>query len=104
MPRLIRPTLPADVELAITYMGGRAQVDILRQLAVLGPSTISQLQEVVQIGRSSLNRHLDGLASAGLVETDPPEGLRHGKDVTYAVRTRRIRDLALAYLEHIEGR
>jgi DNA-binding transcriptional ArsR family regulator len=85
-------------------MGSRAQVDILRQLAILGPSTIGQLQAVLDIGRPSLNRHLEALAGDGLIETDPPCGVRQGRDVIYAVQPRRIRNLARTYLEYVEGR
>lgn len=104
MPRLIRPNLPPDVEAAVKFMGNRAQANVLRQLAILGPSTIGQLQTVLEIGRPSLNRHLDALADAGVIETDPPRGMRQGRDVTYAIRPRRIRDLERAYLDYIEGR
>lgn len=104
MPRLIRPDLPPTVEAGISFMGSRAQADVLRQLAVLGPSTIGQLQSVLEIGRPSLNRHLDALAEAGLIRTDPPQGMRQGRDVTYEVRPERIRELMSAYRDYIEGR
>ncbi|WP_432443843.1 MarR family transcriptional regulator [Paenarthrobacter nitroguajacolicus] len=85
-------------------MGSRAQADVLRQLAILGPSTIGQLQSVVDVSRPSLNRLLDALGAAGLVLTDPPEGARQGRDVVYEVRRTRIRDLSRAYVDYIEGR
>lgn len=84
-------------------MGTRAQADILRNLSLLGPSTIGQLQAVTAISRPSLNRLLDALSKAGLVQTDPPAGLRHGKDVTYTAQRGRIRQLADEYVSYLEG-
>ncbi|WP_142045701.1 ArsR/SmtB family transcription factor [Arthrobacter sp. SLBN-100] len=103
MPRLIRPNLPPDVEAAVRFMGNRAQANVLRQLAILGPSTIGQLQAELDIGRPSLNRHLETLEDDGLIETDPPRGVRQGRDVTYTVQPRRIRSLARTYLDYVEG-
>ena len=77
------------LRLAISFMGNRARADILRHLSMLGPSTIGRLQTAVDISRPSLNRHLDFLAKAGLVQTDPPAGMRHGKDVVYTGSTPR---------------
>jgi DNA-binding transcriptional ArsR family regulator len=104
MPRLIRPTLPSTVETAVGFLGSRAQSDILRQLALLGPSTVGQLQAVLEIGRPSLNRHLEALARAGLIETDPPRGQRQGRDVTYEVQRETLRQLLRAYADYVEGR
>ncbi len=103
MPSLIRPKLPPEVEVAISFIGNRAQADILRNLSMLGPSTIGRLQTAVDISRPSLNRHLDFLAQAGLVQTDPPAGMRHGKAVVYTVRSARIRELTQAYVSYVEG-
>ncbi|BCW86526.1 MULTISPECIES: ArsR/SmtB family transcription factor [Paenarthrobacter] len=104
MPRLIRPNLPSTVEAAIGFLGSRAQADVLRQLAILGPSTVGQLQAVLEIGRPSLNRHLEALSRAGLIETDPPRGLRQGRDVTYEVQPGTLRHLLRAYVDYVEGR
>ncbi|MBT2588536.1 helix-turn-helix transcriptional regulator [Arthrobacter sp. ISL-95] len=104
MPRLIRPNLPSGVEAAISFMGSRAQADVLRQLAILGPSTIGQLQYVLEISRPSLNRHLEALAATGLIKTDPPRGMRQGRDVTYELQPARIQELSRAYVDYIEGR
>jgi DNA-binding transcriptional ArsR family regulator len=101
MPRLIRPTLPSTVETAVGFLGSRAQSDILRHL---GPSTVGQLQAVLEIGRPSLNRHLEALARAGLIETDPPRGQRQGRDVTYEVQRETLRQLLRAYADYVEGR
>jgi len=103
MPSLIRPKLPPEVEAAISLMGNRARVDILRHLSMLGPSTIGRLQTAVDISRPSLNRHLDFLAEAGLVQTDPPAGMRHGKDVVYMVQPARVRELTQEYTSYVEG-
>lgn len=103
MPSLIRPELPPEVEAAISFMGNRAQADILRNLSLLGPSTIGQLHAVMAISRPSLNRLLDALSKAGLVQTDPPAGLRHGKDVTYTAQRGKIRELADKYVSYLEG-
>jgi DNA-binding HxlR family transcriptional regulator len=103
MPSLIRPKLPPEVEMAISLMGNRARVNILRHLSMLGPSTIGRLQAAVEIGRPSLNRHLDFLAKAGLVQTDPPAGMRHGKDVVYMVQSARVRGLTQEYTNYVEG-
>ena len=84
-------------------MGNRARADILRHLSMLGPSTIGRLQTAVDISRPSLNRHLDFLAKAGLVQTDPPAGMRHGRAVVYAVRSARVRELTQAYASYVEG-
>ncbi|WP_427008777.1 ArsR/SmtB family transcription factor [Pseudarthrobacter sp. H2] len=104
MSSLIRPELPSQVEAAISFMGNRAQAAILRHLSLLGPSVIGRLQSVMAISRPSLNRHLDSLATAGLVQTDPPAGMRHGKDVTYTAQPARIRELAHQYLSYVQGR
>jgi len=103
MPSLIRPILPPEVEVAISLMGNRARVEILRRLSVLGPSTIGRLQTAVDISRPSLNRHLDFLAQAGLVQTDPPAGMRQGKDVVYLVQSARVRELTQQYASYVEG-
>jgi DNA-binding transcriptional ArsR family regulator len=103
MPSLIRPKLPPEVEAAISLMGNRARVDILRHLSMLGPSTIGRLQTAVYISRPSLNRHLDFLAKGGLVQTDPPAGMRHGKDVVYRVQPARVRELIQEYAGYVEG-
>lgn len=84
-------------------MGNRARVDILRRLSMLGPSTIGRLQTAVDISRPSLNRHLDFLAKAGVVKTDPPAGMRHGKDVVYMVQPARLRGLTQEYASYVEG-
>ena len=84
-------------------MGNRARVDILRRLSMLGPSTIGQLQTVLDISRPSLNRHLDFLSKAGLVQTDPPAGMRHGKGVVYMVKSARVRELTQEYISYVEG-
>lgn len=104
MPSLIRPELPPEIEVAIRFMGSRAQGVILRQLSLLGPSTIGQLQIVLVMSRPSLNRHLDSLAKDGLVQTDPPAGMRHGREVTYAVQPARIHELARQYVSYVEGK
>ncbi|MCO4252172.1 ArsR/SmtB family transcription factor [Pseudarthrobacter raffinosi] len=103
MPSLIRPILPPEVEEAIGLMGNRARVEILRRLSMLGPSTIGRLQAAVDISRPSLNRHLDILAQAGLVLTDPPAGMRHGKDVVYVVQSARVRELTKQYASYVVG-
>lgn len=103
MPSLIRPNLPPEVEVAVSLMGNRARVIILRHLSTLGPSTVGRLQAAVDISRPSLNRHLEVLASAGLVQTDPPEGARQGRDVVYMVQSARVRELAQAYMSYIKG-
>lgn len=103
MPSLIRPKLPPNVETAVSFMGSRAQTDILRQLSILGSSTIGQLQAVLEISRPSLNRHLASLSKVGLVQTDPPAGMRHGKDVVYAVQPARVRQLSTEYMSYVEG-
>jgi DNA-binding transcriptional ArsR family regulator len=95
--------MPPEVEVAISLMGNRARVDILRHLSMLGPSTIGRLQTAVDISRPSLNRHLDFLAEAGLVQTDPPAGMRHGKDVVYMVQPDRVRELTQEYTSYVEG-
>lgn len=84
-------------------MGNRARVNILRRLSMLGPSTIGRLQAVVDISRPSLNRHLDSLAKAGLVHTDPPAGMRHGKDVVYMVHSARVRELTQKFTSYVQG-
>ncbi len=90
--------------MAIGFMGSRAQAEIVRQLSLLGPSAIGKLQAALSISRPSLNRHLDSLAKAGLVHTDPPEGMRHGREVVYAVHSARLRELAEEYVNFVEGR
>lgn len=90
--------------MVIGFMGSRAQTEIVRQLSILGPSAIGKLQAVLSVSRPSLNRHLALLARAGLVETDPPEGMRHGREVVYAVRSARLRELSKEYLSYVEGR
>jgi DNA-binding transcriptional ArsR family regulator len=103
MPSLIRPKMPPEVELAISLMGNRARVDILRCLSLLGPSTIGRLHAAMDISRPSLNRHLDFLAKEGLLKTDPPAGMRHGKDVVYTVQSARVRELTQGYANYVEG-
>lgn len=95
--------MPPEVEMAISLMGNRARVDILRRLSMLGPSTIGRLHASLDISRPSLNRHLDFLAKAGLVRTDPPAGMRHGKDVVYMVQSARVRELTQEYTSYVEG-
>lgn len=90
--------------MAISFMGNRAQADILRQLSLLGPSTVGQIQVVTEIGRPSLNRHLAALEATGLIATDPPPGHRHGKSVTYRVEPKRIAQLAEEYVRYVSGR
>lgn len=89
--------------MAIAHMGNRAQADILRHLAQMGPSTIGQLMDVLEMTRPSLNRHLAALESAGIVHTDPPAGSRQGKTVTYHVDLQRVRHLATSYLRYVSG-
>ncbi|UNK47853.1 ArsR/SmtB family transcription factor [Arthrobacter sulfonylureivorans] len=103
MPNLIRPVLPGEVEIAIGVIGSRAQTQILRHLAILGPSAIGRLQAAMDISRPSLNRHLEALSKAGLVQTDPPAGMRQGRDVVYAVQLARLRGLAREYISYVEG-
>ena len=103
MPRLIHPALPEDVEMAIAFMGNRAQVQILRDLTAKGPCTIGRLLEDLQMSRPSLNKHLVSLESAGLVVGDPPAGQRHGRSVEYRVDLARVRflaDVCVAYISH----
>jgi DNA-binding transcriptional ArsR family regulator len=95
--------MPPEVEVAISLMGNRARVNILRRLSMLGPSTIGRLQAAVDISRPSLNRHLDFLAKVGLVHTDPPAGMRHGKDVLYMVHSARVRELTQEYTSYVQG-
>lgn len=103
MPSLIRPKMPPEVEVAISLMGNRARVNILRRLSMLGPSTVGRLQAAVDISRPSLNRHLDFLAKVGLVQTDPPAGMRHGRDVVYVVHSARVRELTQEYTSYVQG-
>ena len=95
--------MPPEVEVAISLMGNRARVNILRRLSMLGPSAIGRLQAAVDISRPSLNRHLDFLAKAGLVQTDPPAGMRHGKDVVYMVHSARVRELTQEFTSYVQG-
>lgn len=103
MPSLIRPKMPPEVEVAVSLMGNRARVNILRRLSMLGPSTIGRLQGAVDMSRPSLNRHLDLLAKAGLVQADPPAGMRHGKDVVYMVHSARVRELTQEFTSYVQG-
>lgn len=103
MPNLLRPKMPLDVEAAVSLIGNRARADILHNLSALGPSTVGRLHSALDISRPSLNRHLDVLSRAGLVQTDPPAGLRHGKNVVYAIHRTRVRELVQAYAAFIEG-
>lgn len=89
--------------MAIAHMGNRAQANILRHLAKVGPSTIGELMEGVDMTRPSLNRHLAALESAQIVHTSPPAGSRHGKTVTYHVDLQRLRDLVAEYLRYVSG-
>lgn len=95
--------MPPEVEVAISLMGNRARVNILRRLSMLGPSTVGRLQAAVDISRPSLNRHLDFLAKVGLVQTDPPAGMRHGRDVVYVVHSARVRELTQEYTSYVQG-
>lgn len=103
MPRLIMPSLPPEVDVAIAHMGNRAQADILRHLAKTGPSTVGELMEGVDMTRPSLNRHLAALESAGIVHTTPPAGSRHGRTVIYSIDLQRVRHLATEYLRYVSG-
>lgn len=95
--------MPQDVEAAVSLIGNRARTDILHNLSKLGPSTVGRLHSAMDISRPSLNRHLDVLAKAGLIQTDPPEGLRHGKSVVYAIQRSRVRELVAGYAAFVEG-
>lgn len=103
MPRLIHPALPEDVEMAIAFMGNRAQVEILQKLATHGPCTIGTLTEHLDMSRPSLNKHLVLLEDAGLVIGDPPAGHRHGRSVRYRADLTRVRFLADACVAYISN-
>lgn len=104
MPRLIQPDLPTDVEMAVAFLGNRAQVEILRSLTANGPCTIGVLLSHVTMSRASLNKHLVMLENSGVVSGDPAEGQRQGRSVVYAVDARRVRFLAERCVAYIAGR
>lgn len=104
MPRLIQPNLPQEVEVAVVFMGNRAQVAILRTLAKEGPCAIGALAGRVNMSRPSLNKHLVSLEAAGLIVGNPAMGERHGKTVAYSVDVSRVRALAEQYVAYITGR
>lgn len=103
MPRLIQPNLPEEVDVAVAFIGNRAQVAVLRTLAKEGPCTIGALAGHVNMSRPSLNKHLVTLEAAGLVVGNPPIGERHGKTVTYAGDLSRVRALAEQCVAYITG-
>ncbi|MHA7287688.1 ArsR/SmtB family transcription factor [Arthrobacter sp. MDT3-44] len=103
MPRLIQPNLPEEVEVTVAFMGNRAQVAILRALAIEGPSTIGALSGHVKMSRPSLNKHLVSLEAVGLIVGDPAKGARHGKTVLYAANLRKLRTLVDQCLAYVAG-
>lgn len=87
----------------VGMIGSRAQTEILRRLALMGPSTAGELAAATGISRPSLNRHLVALQKAGVVTTVPTDGDRAGKTLTYSAQLDLVRELAEKYLRYVSG-
>lgn len=104
MPTLIDPDLPPEIETVVAMIGSRAQTEILRRLALMGPSTAGELARATGISRPSLNRHLVALQKAGVVLVTPDQGDRAGKTLKYSAQLDLVRELVEKYLRYVSGR
>ena len=76
-------------------LGDDTRLRVVARLCDEGPLSIAKLTEGAEVTRQAVTKHLQVLASAGLVK-----GSRDGRENVYQLQTRRLGE-AKRWLEHI---
>lgn len=100
--------MPASVEVAVEVFGSKLRVALLRVLAEVGPQTVPDLAERLEVrSRVTVIENLDVLERLMVVRGDPAPGARRGRrDVTYSVNRAQldlVTEALRAYLDPQPG-
>lgn len=101
MTRYAAPQLSAELERAISGLGGNAaRIAVLSALADHPRSTPGEIADQTALSVNTVRKHLGQLLAGGLIESDPPATLpfseRSGQRARYSVVVDRLR---AAYVE-----
>lgn len=75
----------AEAAPVFAALGDPARLQIVSRLCREGPLSISRLSEGAQISRQAVTKHLNALASAGLIESE-----RSGRECIYELQPKRL--------------
>jgi DNA-binding transcriptional ArsR family regulator len=75
----------AEAALLFAALGDETRLTLLRQLSESGPASISQLSGNFQVTRQAVTKHLQLLASAGMID-----GKRAGREHVWALNPIRL--------------
>ncbi len=75
----------AEAALLFAALGDQTRLALLQRLAQGGPASISVLSESFQVTRQAVTKHLQFLASAGVIE-----GRREGREHVWAMNPARL--------------
>jgi DNA-binding transcriptional ArsR family regulator len=77
----------AEAALMFAALGDETRLALLQQLSASGPASISTLAENFRITRQAVTKHLQSLASAGMID-----GERRGREHVWAFNPDRFAD------------
>jgi len=103
-PRVSWPTndpRPADVNIAISVLGNRTSVDILKFLRPRTSATVSAILKGTGILRPALSPQLVKLEEWDCISGDVPPGMRRGQNVSYSINLDRVDELMKAWKEYV---
>jgi DNA-binding transcriptional ArsR family regulator len=86
MPRKLERGL-AETALLFAALGDETRLGLLRKLSDAGPASISTLASHFDVSRQAVTKHLQLLASAGIIE-----GSREGREHVWAMNPQRLED------------
>jgi DNA-binding transcriptional ArsR family regulator len=93
---------PADVDDALTILGDRMCLEILRFLRPLSSANHTLLLKGTGLHRSTLSQKLVILEDKGCIVGDPPRGeSRVGKTVNYSLVPERVETLTRAWSNYV---
>jgi DNA-binding transcriptional ArsR family regulator len=77
----------AEAALLFAALGDETRLALLQRLSASGPASISTLAENFRITRQAVTKHLQSLASAGMID-----GKRSGREHVWALKPERFAD------------
>jgi DNA-binding transcriptional ArsR family regulator len=75
----------AEAALLFAALGDETRLRLLHQLSQTGPSSISELAEDFRVSRQAVTKHLQFLASAGMID-----GKRAGREHVWELKAARL--------------
>lgn len=93
-----------DLDVAISVMGNRNKMLVLRFLYQHGASPRVAIEKATDIQGPTLSLNLRQLEEAGVVASDlPPGESRRGRVLTYSLNRDRLRQLSALWVSFVSG-